>query len=343
MITIKIYQKNLPDSWDQLVDDCAGSWYFKSRWKRVLDAVYNHPSYYLAAEETGKLVGILPLMLGGNLLFGRFLVSLPYSCYGDICTKDANARSALLQKAKEIARSHGVEYLQIRSQHPVGDRDFVTISDKATFQSALNSSPDLWWERLSDDAKRDVRKALSAGCEVRIGGKEYLDDFYHVFCRRMQELGSPVYGKNLFHKVIDIFQDDAKIVLVSKGEKPIGAGFLMIDRQNIEIPWSASLASEFKHKPNHLIYWKAVQYGFERRCRMIDFGTSNQDSPNAAFKLQWCAQKIPLAWSYYPVRQKRLSLLSPKNPKFKLAIELWKKLPPPVADFIGPKLIRGIP
>jgi len=305
---------------------------------------FGHPSFYLAAEEDGNLVGVLPLTLVKSLVFGRFLVSVPYACYGGICANNDSVRSMLLEKAKKIAKETNVDYLQIRTADSLHDTDFISTSDKVTFEADLSKSLDLYWEnKISNDAKSDVRKALSSGCEVSVGRIEYLNDFYKIFCRRMHDLGSPAYGKNFFENIMKVFQDDAKIVLISRNKKPIGAGFLIVDDQRIEMPWSAALSSDFKYKPNHLIYWKAIQYGFERRCQTFDFGTSNQDSQNAAFKLQWGAGKIQLAWSYHLVRQKKLSGLNPKNPQFSFAIQMWKKMPRFFVDYVGPKLVRGIP
>jgi hypothetical protein len=34
---------------------------------------------------------------------------------------------------------------------------------------------------------------------------------------------------------------------------------------------------------------------------------------------------------------------SPKNPKFRLAIEAWKRLPLWLANAAGPRIVRGIP
>jgi hypothetical protein len=39
----------------------------------------------------------------------------------------------------------------------------------------------------------------------------------------------------------------------------------------------------------------------------------------------------------------RLPELSPKNPKFDLAIRAWQRLPLPVATALGPFVVRNIP
>jgi len=34
---------------------------------------------------------------------------------------------------------------------------------------------------------------------------------------------------------------------------------------------------------------------------------------------------------------------SPSNPKFRAAIAMWKRLPVPVATWLGPAIVRSIP
>jgi hypothetical protein len=35
--------------------------------------------------------------------------------------------------------------------------------------------------------------------------------------------------------------------------------------------------------------------------------------------------------------------LNPGNPKFRLAINLWKKLPLPVTRYLGPLIVKNLP
>jgi hypothetical protein len=35
--------------------------------------------------------------------------------------------------------------------------------------------------------------------------------------------------------------------------------------------------------------------------------------------------------------------LNPKNPKYQMAIKIWKKLPVPITKIIGPKIVKNLP
>ena len=61
------------------------------------------------------------------------------------------------------------------------------------------------------------------------------------------------------------------------------------------------------------------------------------------FKEQWGAQPVPLHWEYKLCQGTELPNIGPTNPKFQLAIELWKRLPLSVATRLGPGIVKGIP
>ena len=52
---------------------------------------------------------------------------------------------------------------------------------------------------------------------------------------------------------------------------------------------------------------------------------------------------MPLCWEYALLAGGELPNTSPTNPKFELAVSVWKKLPLPVANRLGPMIVRAIP
>src|SRR5215470_8127844 len=68
-------------------------------WLTVLAEAFGHTPYALEAVEDGRTVGYLPLAFVKSLLFGRYLVSLPYlNSNGIQADHDAAAR-ALVDRA----------------------------------------------------------------------------------------------------------------------------------------------------------------------------------------------------------------------------------------------------
>jgi hypothetical protein len=49
-----------------------------------------------------------------------------------------------------------------------------------------------------------------------------------------------------------------------------------------------------------------------------------------------------LFYEYYLVKAKQVPDISPMNPKYRMFIEAWKRLPLPIANRIGPWLARNL-
>ena len=92
-----------------------------------------------------------------------------------------------------------------------------------------------------------------------------------------------------------------------------------------------------------LLYWEALKHAIEQGGRRFDFGRSTTDSGTYRFKRQWGAQPTQLYWHYWLPRSAALPALNPDNPKYRLAIRLWQRLPLAVANRLGPRIVRYLP
>ena len=91
-----------------------------------------------------------------------------------------------------------------------------------------------------------------------------------------------------------------------------------------------------------LVYWEAIKRACIEGHRAFDFGRSSPDSGTYKFKEQWGAKPIPLHW-YYDMLSGEIPDVNPHNPKYSLLVSTWRKLPIPLANFIGPHLTKGLP
>ncbi|MGH9427060.1 MAG: GNAT family N-acetyltransferase, partial [Terriglobia bacterium] len=94
---------------------------------------------------------------------------------------------------------------------------------------------------------------------------------------------------------------------------------------------------------NTLMYWEVIRDACERSIRVFDFGRSKLGTGSYFFKTQWNMQEQPLPYQYFLVARKTLPNFSPLNPRFKLAIALWKHVPLPVTKVLGPALVKLFP
>jgi hypothetical protein len=61
------------------------------------------------------------------------------------------------------------------------------------------------------------------------------------------------------------------------------------------------------------------------------------------FKRHWNTTQRELPYEMILVRRKDLPNFSPANPKFELAIQIWRRLPLFLTRLAGPRLIRLFP
>ena len=83
-------------------------------WKKAVEETFEHRAYYLMTQTDGKVEGILPLIHMRSLLFGNFLVSVPFSSYGGVLADSVSARDTLLSHAVDLAKELKVAHIELR-------------------------------------------------------------------------------------------------------------------------------------------------------------------------------------------------------------------------------------
>src|SRR5712692_10507118 len=108
------------DEWDAVVRRSPGWTHFHLYdWRTVIERVFRHECIYLGArDDGGGLAGILPLVRVKSLLFGHYLVSMPFLNYGGPLGCDEAVRQ-LADHAAETAREDGATLLELRSSRPL--------------------------------------------------------------------------------------------------------------------------------------------------------------------------------------------------------------------------------
>jgi hypothetical protein len=123
----------------------------------------------------------------------------------------------------------------------------------------------------------------------------------------------------------------------------VASGFLVGFKGKLEIPWASSIRKYNRLGPNMLLYWSCLEFACDLGFQVFDFGRSTAGESTYRFKEQWGAIPYPMYWHYWLAEEGALPEINPGNPKYRLAIELWKKLPVPLTILLGPRLVRNIP
>lgn len=316
--------------------------YHDYRWRALIEDVFGHETYYLAARDRTDVLGVLPLARLRSRLFGDFLVSLPFFNYGGVLAASERARRALTEAAAALGRSLGVRHVELRHRAGV-ELEWPAREDKVALSLALPGDEDALFKSFTSKLRAQIRRPQKVGATARTGGIELLDDFYRVFATNMRDLGTPVYARRFFAAVMERFAGEARIFVVDLGGRPVAASLTLTHRGTMEVPWASSLREANKDGVNMLLYWAMLQAAVEQQCARFDFGRSTADSGTYRFKLQWGAQPEALRWHYWLASGGELPQINPDNPKYAAAIAVWKRLPLPVANVLGPHVVKFLP
>lgn len=340
---LKIDECADPTTWDAYVHESrAASQYHLWRWRRVIEETYGHSSHYLAATVDGQIQGVLPLVAIRSRLFGGFLVSLPFLNYGGILASTEEAQNALLDYAIELARRLGMRHVELRQGNP-RDLNWQEASPKVAMIVPLPRTPDEILGKLSSRLRNKIRNASKSGLVTRWGGSDLVKDFYSVFAVNMRNLGTPVYPRAWFENVMRFVGPDCRILTLWKDGRPAAATLITTFRDFVELPWIASLPEERKLQSTVLLYWTALEWAVENGYSRVDLGRCTPGGGTYQFKRQWNCDEVKLHWYYWLAPGVALPQLRPENPRYRVAIWLWRHLPLGVANRLGPRIVRSIP
>ncbi|MBX3237312.1 MAG: FemAB family PEP-CTERM system-associated protein [Nitrospiraceae bacterium] len=331
-------------AWDRYVlASPQASGYHLSGWRGIVETVFGHATrYLLAQDDQGVIKGILPLVFQSSPMFGRFLVSLSFVNYGGILAESDQVQSQLEAAAIEQANALGVKHIECR-QDAKSTTNWTASERKVSMRLALPDSFEQLWQAFPSKLRSQVRRAQKEGMIVEFGALDRLDDFYSVFSRCMRDLGTPVYPRMWFQNILEAFPDDARLCVVYHEKIPVSAGFLYGFGSILEIPWAAADRRFNRLSPNMLLYGSVLEHACQRGYSVFDFGRSTPDSGTYRFKEQWGAKPHQLYWYYWVRDGKAIPQLNPQNPKFDLAIRVWQRLPIPIANALGPRIVKYLP
>jgi FemAB-related protein (PEP-CTERM system-associated) len=206
----------------------------------------------------------------------------------------------------------------------------------------LDPDPEANLKVVRRKQRAEVRQGIKSGLEAR---REWdlLPAFYEVYATNRKRLGSPPFPRRLFEAVRDHFGKESQLLTVWHEGRMLSGVISLFYKDQVVPYYGAALEEGFALGVNDFMYWELMRESCVNGYRVFDFGRSREGSGPYNFKRHWGFEPTPLAYQYVLVNGRTIPNLSPSNPRLRLFIETWKRMPTPVTKWVGPVLTRWLP
>ncbi len=337
---IKRLDSSSLESWDNYVQQSdQGTFFHLSGWKQLIDRVFSHSTYYLYAEENGKITGVLPLVQVKSILFGNALVSNAFCVYGGILAEDEETFLKLDKEACRLADELGVDHLEMRNQKQMmPDRPFKDLY--VTFRKELDPEEEKNLQAIPRKQRAIVRKGIKAGLTSVVD--ENIDRFFRAYSESVRNLGTPVLPKKYFQALKDIFKDQCEILTIEHNGKLVSSVMNFYFRDQVLPYYGGGTEQARVVKANDFMYWEVMRRAVAKGIKIFDFGRSKIGTGSYKFKRHWGFEPEPLYYEFFLVNAHTLPDINPLNPKYQIFITAWKRLPLALSQKIGPFLAKDL-
>jgi FemAB-related protein (PEP-CTERM system-associated) len=340
-LTVKPLDAAATGRWDAFVAACPhASFFHRAGWKAVLERAFGHRAYFLYAERGGVIEGVLPLGHVRSRLFGHYLSSTPFCVSGGVAAATPAAAAALERKAEALALELGVDYLEYRNRVPCHP-DWPRKDDLyVNFRKEIHPDPEKNLAAIPRKQRAMVRKGIDAGLRSEID--DGVTRFYDAYSRSVHKLGTPVFAKGYFEVLRGVFGGDCEILTVTQGGRVISSVLSFYFRDEVLPYYGGGGEAAREVKGNDFMYWELMRRAAERGIRIFDYGRSKVGTGSYSFKKNWGFQPEPLHYEYRLIKAAAVPDVNPLNPKYRLFINLWKRLPLGVTRLLGPHLVKNL-
>lgn len=327
-------------AWDDYVErHPAATFFHLYGWRRVLGEALGHRTYYLVAEQDGALAGVLPLVQVKSALFGNTLSSLAFCTEAGPLADDDETRRALEAAASGLAHQLGVDALEYRLAVPSGHGGRVSKDLYETFSKPIFGDEDANLQAIRGKQRNIIRKGIKNGLQY---GPDTLERFYAVYAESVRNLGTPVFPRRLFARLLAEFPNRTELVSATLDGRAVSSALNVYFRDSVcPYYWGGTYAAR-DLKGNDFLAWSILCGAAARGCTVFDFGRSKQGTGAYQWKENLGFEPRPLHYEYELVRATVMPDINPLNPKYRLFVTGWKKLPLAVAGLLGPWISRNL-
>ena len=325
--------------WNAFVDGHEdGSFFHQFAWRDIYKRALGHRPYYLLAEDDHGICAVLPLVYVKSRLFGKTLSSLPFTSFAGALAISEHALTAIERTANDLGVRLGVGNIEYRLRRPSGrGRPAKDLYD--LFLKPIEADEDANMKAIRSKQRNVIRKGIKNGLESSLGD---VDSFYPVYAESVRNLGTPVFPKRLFTAIKNAFGDNVEIVNASLDERIVSSAMNFYYRNTVCPYYWGGIFEARRLNGNDFLAWELINRAATRGATLFDFGRSKKGTGSHRWKKNLGFEIEPLSYEYTLIKDRAVPDVNPLNPKYRMMVETWKRLPLPLANRLGPLVSKSL-
>ncbi len=328
-------------AWDAFVQRCPDATFFhRFGWREIIEGFFGHQSHYLVAERGGEIAGILPLAEVKSRMFGHSLAALPFCVYGGPAAIDTETERALIEEATRLAQSLDVEHLELRNRAakcPAWAHQDMYV----TFRRELLPEAEANLLAVPRKQRAMIRKGIRNGLRGEIDTT--VDRFFALYADNAHRHGTPPFAKDYFVRLREVFRDSCEVLtIVDPRGRPVSGVMSFYFRDEVLPYYAGDNIDARELAANDFKYWDLMRRACTSGVRVFDYGRSKKGTGSFDFKKNWGFEATPLSYEFRLFKRETVPQNNPLNPKYRMLIALWRRLPLPVANALGPLIARNL-
>ncbi len=312
------------------------------RWLLAVERGTGQRAGGLLAERGGSIAGWLPLAEVRSPFFPAALVSSGFAVGGGPLAENDAIAERLCRAAQNHAMRRACASVELRGDAAPADWR-RTRGGHCGFVRDLAEDDEAQLLAIPRKQRAEVRKSLSGDLRVTVGTAPG-DRAAHYACyaESVRNLGTPVFPRGLFDAMLDAFGEEADILTVWAGDRPVSS-VLTFYHMGAAMPyWGGGVWDARRLRSNERMYFELMCHARRKGCLRFDFGRSKTGSGPYSYKKNWGFEPAPLTYASWSPPGTAPRDIDPTSDAVQGKVALWKKLPLPIANRLGPIIARGL-
>jgi hypothetical protein len=288
--------------WDDLIKSQPNATIFHHpAWLRLIKESYGYRPFVLVIRDgNGNICAGLPVMEIKRIFTRTRWVSLPFSDHCAPLYNDSSALNQLVDILTIQARKPGAPQIELRWLNP----SQIEIQPSGEF--VLHTIPlcddlETVTQRIHPSHRRNIKIAQAHDVQIKFGRSlEDIREYYSLHLQTRHKQGVPIQPYHFFellHKRL-IDQGLGFVLLAYENQQCLAGAVFLHWNQTLTYKYGASRSDHLSLRPNHLIFWKAIEWGCEHGYARLDLGRSSIDNAGLRdFKSRWGAKETPLFYT----------------------------------------------